>query len=143
MYILWLASLEADAWRAGVVKELYAGMTDADWQTAARWIAFAHPFATNRSCRTLPSSGHEVLRKLPAFKAATLSPAQHRQMTAEHVFNSAGIDGNTLAPSWTQQIIEGRIPASRPERRRISMKQRSRWHARAHTDITHKFFFSA
>jgi Fic family protein len=109
MYILWLASLEADAWRAGVVKELYAGMTDADLQTAARWIAFAHPFATNRSCRTLPPSGHEVLRTVPAFKAATLSPAQHRQMTGEHVFNSAGIDGNTLAPSWTQQIIEGTL----------------------------------
>jgi fido (protein-threonine AMPylation protein) len=109
MYILWLASLEADAWRAGVVKELYAGMTDADWQTAARWIAFAYPFATNRSCRTLPPSGHEVLRTVPAFKAATLSPAQHRQMTGEHVFNSAGIDGNTLAPSWTQQIIEGTL----------------------------------
>jgi hypothetical protein len=108
-YILWLASLEADAWRADVVKELYVNMTDADLQTAARWIAFAHPFATNRSCRMLPSSGRKMLRKLPSFKAVTLSPAEHREVTAEHLFNSAGIDGNTLASSWTQQIIEGTL----------------------------------
>jgi hypothetical protein len=30
-------------------------------------------------------------------------------MTGEQAFNSAGIDGNTLAPSWTQQIIEGTL----------------------------------
>jgi Fic family protein len=57
----------------------------------------------------LPPSGRAVLRKLPAFKAVRLSPAQHRQMTAEHAFNSAGIDGNTLAHSWTQQMIEGTL----------------------------------
>jgi hypothetical protein len=34
-YIVWLASPEADAWRADVVKELYASMTDADWQTSS------------------------------------------------------------------------------------------------------------
>ena len=41
---------DTEKWRRQLLSELYANMTDEDWDTAPRWKSYAYPFEANRSC---------------------------------------------------------------------------------------------
>ena len=103
----------AEAWRQARVLELYANMTDLDWDTAARWKSYAQPDAPERTC-TFGSGGARLLLlsdiALLARAVAALPPpgnASRRLYLALHTYHSTGLEGNTLTLPETLLVVSG------------------------------------
>jgi hypothetical protein len=101
----------AEEWRQVRVLELYANMTDADWDSAARWKSYAQPDAPERSCavgsgaRTLLSDIALLSRAVAALPQ--LGNASRRLNLALHTFHSTGLEGNTLTLPETLLTVSG------------------------------------
>jgi len=104
------AYLAAEAWRHEEAEILYANMTDADWDTAARWKSYAHPDAPERTCASALSQELLVdilrLRRVVAGLPA-LSNHSRSAYLALHAFHSTGLEGNTLTLPETLLTIAG------------------------------------
>jgi hypothetical protein len=110
-----LAFQEAEAWRKHVVEELYANMTDADFDQATRWKSYAQPFSMQRSCHQIQpshghgmllqiSSAHDDLHRLTASKP--WSSESRRTFLSIYAFHTTGIEGNTLTLPETALVID-------------------------------------
>ena len=96
------AFLAAEAWRAERASVLYANMSDADWDTAARWKSYAQPDAPERTCGGAASPPADLLADIHLLRravaaAAPLSNSSRGAYLALHAFHSTGLEGNTLS----------------------------------------------
>ena len=104
------AYLAAEAWRQEQAGVLYADMTDADWDTAARWKSYAHPDAPDRTCASAlsPELLGDILRlRRVAAGLPTLSNHSRSAYLALHAFHTTGLEGNTLTLPETLLTIAG------------------------------------
>jgi hypothetical protein len=105
------AYVAAEAWRGKLAASLYANMTDADWDTAARWKRYAQPDAPERSCgrAALPPQvlSDILLLRAAAAAAPALTNRSRGAYLALHAFHSTGLEGNTLTLPETLLTISG------------------------------------
>ena len=102
----------AEEWREARVQELYANMTDADWDSAARWKSHAQPDAPERSC-AVGSGARPLLSDIAILSRAVaalpqLGNATRRLYLALHTFHSTGLEGNTLTLPETLLTVAGK-----------------------------------
>lgn len=104
----------AEAWRQERVLELYANMSDADWDTAARWKSYAQPDAPERSCGAGAGTRGSVLRDIALLSRAVAAlpvPVKNTSRSlylALHTFHSTGLEGNTLTLPETLLTVQGK-----------------------------------
>jgi hypothetical protein len=101
----------AEEWRQARVLELYANMTDADWDSAARWKSYAKPDAPERSC-AVGSGARPLLSDIALLSRAVaalpqLGNASRRFYLALHTYHSTGLEGNTLTLPETLLTVAG------------------------------------
>ena len=101
----------AEEWRQARVDELYANMTDADWDSAARWKSYAQPDAPERSC-SAGSGARSLLSDIALLSRAVaalpqLGNASRRFYLALHTYHSTGLEGNTLTLPETLLTVAG------------------------------------
>ena len=106
------AFLAAEAWRQEAVNALYANITDADWDTAARWKRYAAPDAPERTCgvAALPPELLSDIQRLARVVAALPSPPSNRSRSAYlalHAFHTTGLEGNVLTLPETLLTVAG------------------------------------
>ena len=106
------AFLAAEAWRAEQAAALYVNMTDADWDTAARWKRYAQPDAPERTCGGAASPPAGLLAdirllQLAVAAAAPLSNRSRAAYLALHAFHTTGLEGNTLTLPETLLTVAG------------------------------------
>ena len=105
------AFLAAEEWRAEATATLYANMTDTDWDTAARWKAYAVPDAPERSCAGgyVASQVLEDIQLLVDVLVGQRELGNHSRSRylALHAFHSTGLEGNTLTLPETLLTIAG------------------------------------
>ena len=104
----------AEEWRLARVLELYANMTDAEWDSAARWKSYAEPDAPERSC-AVGSAARPLLSDIALLTRAVaalpeLGNASRRLNLALHTFHSTGLEGNTLTLPETLLTVAGQPP---------------------------------
>jgi hypothetical protein len=105
------AFLAAEAWRQELVGTLYANMSDADWDTAARWKRYADPSAPARTC-AVAELDPQLLGDIALLQrtAAALPPLANRSRAAYlalHAFHTTGLEGNTLTLPETLLTVAG------------------------------------
>ena len=108
--ILHRAYLAAEAWRWETANALYADMTGADWDTAARWKSYAHPDAPDRTCASAlsPELLGDILRlRRVAAGLPALSNHSRSAYLALHAFHTTGLEGNTLTLRETLLTVAG------------------------------------
>ena len=107
------AFLAAEAWRYGEAVALYANMTDAEWDSAARWKGYAQPDAPERTCAVPGAVAPQVLADIAllqrtlALLPAPLSNRSRSAYLALHAFHTTGLEGNTLTLPETLLTIAG------------------------------------
>jgi hypothetical protein len=107
------AFLAAEAWRQELATALYANMTDAEWDSAARWKRYAQPDAPERTCAVAGAVAPQVLADIALLlraAAALPAPLSNRSRSAYlalHAFHSTGLEGNTLTLPETLLTIAG------------------------------------
>lgn len=104
---------EAEDWRRGFVYELYADMTDEDWDTASRWKSYAYPFAANRTCELKFDEPLRHFESLSALRSewitGTMSELQMKSYVTNYTYHSTGLEGNTLTLPETILVVD-RVP---------------------------------
>ena len=110
------AFVAAEAWRAEQAAMLYANMSDADWDSAARWKGYAQPDAPERTCGGAASPPASLLadirhlRQAVEAAAAAAAPLSNRSRgvyLALHAFHTTGLEGNTLTLPETLLVVAG------------------------------------
>ena len=110
--VAYRAFQEAEAWRVREAAVVYANMTDADWDTAARWKGYAQPEAPERTSGGAASPPAGLLADIRALRRAlaAVAPLSNRSCStyvALHAFHPTGLEGNTLTLHETLQTIAG------------------------------------
>ena len=113
------AASEAKAWIKEQLDVIYANVTNDELDEAVRWIAYAEPQSTRRSCLSSElntSSWLEdaTLAALPDKLAVILSddflwlPDRRKKYIALHAYHSTGIEGNILSLPETELVVDGK-----------------------------------
>jgi hypothetical protein len=113
------AASEAQAWIKEQQDIIYANVTNDELDEAARWIAYAEPQSTRRSCISSELNASswlddETLAALPDKLTVILSddfvwlPEHRKKYIALHAFHSTGIEGNILSLPETELVVDGK-----------------------------------
>eukprot|EP01041_Mallomonas_annulata_P013537 gene13537-28704_t len=107
------AFLETERWRAVEVPRIYADVTDEELDLATRWLGYAEPFASYRSCPEFTNASIFVKKMISLRDHLNFSKPQGvctsaiKKYLAINAFHTTGIEGNTLTLPETFAVVNG------------------------------------
>jgi Fic family protein len=104
---------EAEEWRKREVDVIYKDVSDAELDSATRWMSYAEPFSAERSCAFDMSDAFlnrldeiaEIISNSKYYEEIVWTESKRRAYSSLHTFHSTGIEGNTLTLSETALVI--------------------------------------
>ena len=110
-----IAFNKAEDWRREKIALIYDNVTDEELDKAKRWLSYANPFSSDKSCLSClgkwktNTSIIELYENIKKFWAQNFfwDETCRKSYLTLHAFHTTGIEGNTLTLSETALIVNG------------------------------------